>query len=96
MRGWIGAVLVFAALAVSAAAASAATHHSCGSIGGEFLHIRTINTSCKVAKNSVIAHTMQGGAPPGWRCKSERASMENTVVTCKHAGDEVVAYTFHA
>jgi hypothetical protein len=96
MKSFLGATLAIGALALTAASATAATHHSCGSLGGEFLHIRTTNTSCSVAKNKVISYTMQGEKPPGWRCTDKKASRTNTNVTCKHAGGEVVAYTYHA
>ena len=90
-----GASVAAALLAVSAVAAGAATHHSCGSIGGEFLNVRVTNTTCKVAKNKVIFFTMQGEKPPGWRCTSKKASKLNYATTCKHSGGEVVAYTYH-
>jgi hypothetical protein len=92
----IAGVLAAAAVAASASIAGAATHHSCGSLGGEFLHIRTTNTTCNVAKNKVIFYTMQGEKPPGWRCTSKKASKVNTDVTCKHSGGEAVAYVYHA
>jgi hypothetical protein len=75
MKRFLGATVAIRALALNAASTTAATHHSCGSLGGEFLHIRT--------------------KPPGWRRTDKKASRTNTNVTCKNAGGEVVAYTYH-
>jgi hypothetical protein len=92
----IAAGLAVAALAASATVATAATHHSCGSLGGEFLNIRVTNTTCKVAKNKVIFYTMQGEQPPGWRCIATKSKTANSKWTCKHSGGEVVRYVFHS
>jgi hypothetical protein len=79
----------------SAVAGAKTVHHSCGSIGGEYLKIQATNTTCVVAKQKVIFYEMQGENPPGWKC-TFKPKGRNSDVSCKHRGGELVTYVFHS